>query len=448
MAQGASKSQHWCSQVLSVLRRCEVWGSVFILAVCITCGVLELFWGWQGWLTVAVIGFSFLLLLKDVYPSDFVLLFSLATLLFAQVIPASEGLKGFASPAVLAVAMLYIVAAGISSTGALDYLMNKVLGSPRTAVIAQVRLMLPVAVISAFMNNTPVVAIMIPIVQQWAQRIHQPPSQLFIPLSFASVLGGTCTLIGTSTNLVIAGKAEEENAAQLGLFDIGIVGVPVLFTGVLYILIFSPWLLPDKEEIDRRAKKALGLNEETSLPAGFAVPPGIGSDFTVTCLVNSHSDVCGKAVDEAGLRGLDGLYLTSVQRDGRLFNAIGPEFVIAAYDILHFTGVVEAFPAFCLKHSFTPVTDANEESIKASNQQHDAPKLTKSQIDMTVPLVASQSLSSSNWSVTDTGKEEEPRRQRRLRRRHLQRAVDEGDCQVNRKAGWTHAEGGRLPAHV
>ena len=363
---------------------------------------------------MAVIGLSFILLLRDLMPADFVMVFSLATLLFAQVIPATEGLEGFASPAVLAVAVLYVVAAGISSTGALDYLMNKVLGAPVNAVFAQARLMFPVAVISAFMNNTPVVAIMIPIVQQWAERIRIPPSQLFIPLSFASVLGGTCTLIGTSTNLVIAGRAEEEGTAQLGLFDIGIVGVPVLFTGMLYILIFSPFLLPDKAEIDMRAKKALGLKEENSLPEGLAVPPGIGSDFTVTCLVNSHSDVCGKAVDEAGLRGLDGLYLTSVQRDGRLFNAIGPEFVIHEYDILHFTGLVEAFPSFCLKHGFTPVTEANEESIAASNQRHNAPRLTKSQVDMNIPLVSSQS--SSAWSVTETEKGEGAKPRSRLRR--------------------------------
>eukprot|EP00511_Aplanochytrium_stocchinoi_P006177 CAMPEP_0204833982 /NCGR_PEP_ID=MMETSP1346-20131115/18457_1 /ASSEMBLY_ACC=CAM_ASM_000771 /TAXON_ID=215587 /ORGANISM="Aplanochytrium stocchinoi, Strain GSBS06" /LENGTH=870 /DNA_ID=CAMNT_0051966949 /DNA_START=402 /DNA_END=3011 /DNA_ORIENTATION=+ len=300
-------------------------------------------------------------------PPDFTMVFALALVMAAQIVTTSEGLAGFSSSAVLSVAVLYVVAAGITATGALDHIMNKVLGTPTALVGAQLRLMLPVAVISAFMNNTPVVAIMIPIVQQWSKRVDIPPSQLFIPLSFASILGGTCTLIGTSTNLVVAGKAEETGIATIGLFDLTLVGVPVLFTGIIYIILFAPLLLPSAEDIEKRQLEALGVNENRrdgraqSLRA--LIPKGIATDFTVRCLVQPDSEVCNQGVDQAGLRGLDGLYLTSVQRDGHVFNAVGPEFVINEYDILFFTGLVETFPEFCIKNSFTPITDDNEETL-------------------------------------------------------------------------------------
>jgi Na+/H+ antiporter NhaD/arsenite permease-like protein len=102
----------------------------------------------------------------------------------------------------LTVLTLFVVAEGISKTGALDWYMQKLLGRPKTTASAQLRLMIPVAIVSAFLNNTPVVAVMIPIVQRWGKNIGISTQQLLIPLSFASILGGTCTLIGTSTNLV------------------------------------------------------------------------------------------------------------------------------------------------------------------------------------------------------------------------------------------------------
>ena len=139
-----------------------------------------------------------------------------------------------------------MVAAGISNTGALDYYMARLLGNPKSVATAQLRLMVPIAVVSAFLNNTPVVAIMIPIVQKWARKCGIANAQLFIPLSFASILGGTCTLIGTSTNLVVEGMMRERypNATPMGLFTLSLYGVPVALSGMAYILIASPLLLP------------------------------------------------------------------------------------------------------------------------------------------------------------------------------------------------------------
>ena len=144
------------------------------------------------------------------------------------------------------------MAAGISATGGLDWYMSKLLGKPRTIAGAQLRLMVPIALVSGFLNNTPVVAVMIPIVQRWAENIHIPKEQVMIPLSFASILGGTCTLIGTSTNLVVLGMLQQWRGAarsfwktySMGLFDLGLYGIPCALTGMTYMLLASRALLP------------------------------------------------------------------------------------------------------------------------------------------------------------------------------------------------------------
>ena len=164
---------------------------------------------WEGWYTVGIMFCCFVALMKNVAGPDVLMLGSLAMMLAANIMDIPDGLKGFSNKGLLTVACLFVVAAGISNTGALDYYMSKLLGTPKTVASAQVRLMVPVAFVSAFLNNTPVVAIMIPILQKWSKKCGISPSQLFIPLSFASILGGTCTLIGTSTNLVVEGMMRE-----------------------------------------------------------------------------------------------------------------------------------------------------------------------------------------------------------------------------------------------
>ena len=159
----------------------------------------------------ALVRFSrmFVLLIFDLVYSDMVMILALLLLMLAQLVTVLEATMGFANVGLLTVLVLFIVAGGISKTGGLDWYMGKYLGAPRTLVAAQMKLMVPIAIISAFMNNTPVVLIMIPIVQRWCRKIKKPVSQMLVPLSFASILGGTCTLIGTSTNLVVQGLLNE-----------------------------------------------------------------------------------------------------------------------------------------------------------------------------------------------------------------------------------------------
>ena len=203
---------------------------------------------WQ----ILVVSFTLLLmfavLLTDKVGADWAMLTAVAIFMVTKIISISEGLAGFSNEGILTVLVLFVVADGISRTGALDWYMGKILGTPKTIAGAQVRLMIPIATLSAFLNNTPIVAVMIPITLRWAKHIGVPRQQLLIPLSYATILGGTCTLIGTSTNLVVTGLLDKQYPkdpdVDIGLFDVGVYGVPVAIVGLTYILITAPFFLP------------------------------------------------------------------------------------------------------------------------------------------------------------------------------------------------------------
>ena len=239
--------------------------------------------------------------------------------------------------------ILYVVAAGVSHTGGLDWYMSKMLGRPKILCVAQLRLMIPVGIASAFFNNTPLVAIMIPIVQSWAKKINISDSQLLMHLSFASILGGTITIIGTSTNLVVVGLLGERypnefaDEVTVELFDVAVYGVPVMLLGFAYMISFSSFLLP---------------NEGGSGNGGGA------DSILVSARVLRWSPACDNTVADSGLRGLPGLFLVTVhkQSTGATIRAVGPDLVLQEGDQLDFTGIVENFGRVCEEYSLEPVT--------------------------------------------------------------------------------------------
>ncbi|RMG11009.1 MAG: SLC13 family permease [Deltaproteobacteria bacterium] len=254
---------------------------------------------------------------------DLVLLAGLTVLLALRVVAPDAAFSGFSNPAVLSLAGLLVVAAGVRETGGLDALAHRLLGTPRSLAGAQLRMMLPVAFLSAFVGNTAVVAMGVPIVQDWARRLGRSASKLLLPLSYAAILGGMCTLIGTSTNLVVYGLwVQRDPAASVGLFDLAAVGVPALVVGVLYVLVASRALLPE-----RRAGTARVLDNPR--------------EYSVVMRVEAGSPVVGRSVEAAGLRHLEALYLAEIERGGTLLPAVGPKTRIQAGDHLRFVGVVE-----------------------------------------------------------------------------------------------------------
>ena len=306
--------------------------------------------------TVVVVALAFVALLRDYVAADWTMMLAVATLNLCGVITLAESLAGFANEGLLTVGALFVVAAGISATGGLDWYMGKVLGKPRTPAGAQLRLMLPIACVSGFLNNTPVVAVMIPIVLRWAEATGMAKEQLMIPLSFASVLGGTCTLIGTSTNLVVQGMVEtwtREHAGRggevkIGLFDLGLYGVPVALAGIAYVLLASPFLLPKGARRIGSGPRDQRRGEDEE-------------DLLVGARVEGWSPAVGHTVAASGLRGLPGLYLVSVRRNQALLRAIGPEFILNQGDILYFTGMIESLGKVCAEYGLMAITQEYDE---------------------------------------------------------------------------------------
>lgn len=182
-------------------------------------------------------------------PPDQVLLESVIVLCFARVLTLKDALEGFSSEGVVAVGVMCAVAKGVQTTGGLELLARLLLGKPRGHVLAMVRMLLPVLLVSAFMNNTPVCAMFLPIVTEWAKGLGIPAAQLLMPLSFATMLGGTLSLIGSSTNIVAAGVAAKQAALEgssfaMGMFDIAPVGIINALAGTLYMVLGGRKLLP------------------------------------------------------------------------------------------------------------------------------------------------------------------------------------------------------------
>jgi di/tricarboxylate transporter len=279
--------------------------------------------GIEAWLTLAVVVLCVSLLATNRFPSDAVMVGGLTLLLLAGVLRPGEALAGLANEGMVTVAVLYVVVSGLEETGGTAWVSQALLGRPSSVAHAQVRLMAPVAALSAFLNNTPVVAMFIPAVQDWAKRHNIPVSQLMMPLSYAAIAGGTCTLIGTSTNLVVNGLLlKETDTPGLGFFDIAWVGIPTLLMTIAFTILFGRRLLPERQSVVSRMADA--------------------REYTVEMLVEPHSPLDGKTIEHAGLRQLPGMYLVEVDRDGHILAAVSPQTSLRGGDRLVFAGVVES----------------------------------------------------------------------------------------------------------
>ena len=273
----------------------------------------------DAWLTLGVVVTAVAVMAADRAPASYVVMAATTVLLVAGVIDTGQAFQGFSNPAPIAVAALYVVAAGAAKTGLVDRL-PALLGSGASGARAQMaRLLVPTAAASAFLNNTPIVAMVAPSVLAWAQRTRRSPSKWLMPVSFASILGGLLTLIGTSTNLVVSGLLEASGAAPLGLFEIGLVGLPVAGAGLAFLVLAGPALLPD------RRTAVQDVDED-------------GRQFTVEMLVSAESPLVGQTIDEGGLRHLDGVFLVELERRGRRLTPVTPSELLEAGDRLTFAG--------------------------------------------------------------------------------------------------------------
>ena len=207
---------------------------------------------WTAWFAIAVTAAAVFGLSRNL-PADALLWGAVLACALAGILSIQEMFVGFINPGMLTIAALYIVAAGVSETGALDMVGRRLLGRVRSRKGVLTRMGIAVPALSAFLNNTPVVAMFIPMLSRWCAKNRISPSRLLIPLSFMSILGGMTTLIGTSTNLVVQGMMANRVAVEpgladslrpMGLFEIGAVGIPCAVIGVVYLVVFSGRILP------------------------------------------------------------------------------------------------------------------------------------------------------------------------------------------------------------
>jgi di/tricarboxylate transporter len=285
---------------------------------------------WEAWLTVSIVALLITGMARNWGPPDLLALGCLTLLIVIGEVTGTDKLpspkaavSNFGSPGVITVGVLFVLVAGLTNTGAMALIGQRIFGRPKSELVAQLRLLPPVAALSAFLNNTPIVAMFMPVIDDVCKKTDLSQARLYLPLSYAATFGGMCTLIGTSTNLIINDKISEvEGLEPLGMFDLAWIGIPCAIAGLAYILIFSRKLLPDR-------KPPINLTDDPR-------------QYTVEMLVDPTGALVRRSVEEAGLRHLPGLYLAEIDRGGDIIPAVSPTERLQAGDRLVFVGIIES----------------------------------------------------------------------------------------------------------
>ena len=285
--------------------------------------------GWEAVLCFFVLGLIITGLILNLSP-DALMLGGLVIVTVAEITSPEEALSGFSNPAVLTVGALYVVAAALRQTGAIDRVGQWLFGRSNSERGVLVRMAVVLPGMSAFLNNTPIVAMFIPVLLDWCRKHRVAPSRLLIPLSYLCIFGGTCTLIGTSTNIVVNGLMQEtarsspelaDGLSPIGFFELGRLGLPYAIIGVLYILFIGHRLLPHRMD---------PMEEITSMPR----------EYLVNLMIEPDCRLVGQTIEQAGLRHLAGLFLIELTRQGHTISPVSPDYVLRGSDFLTFTGVV------------------------------------------------------------------------------------------------------------
>jgi len=264
------------------------------------------------------------IVLAKEFVKPYIIVFSVVLLLvLGKIITIDEAFQGFSNKGMLTVGFLFIVSAGLQSSGLFDKFISGVFGKNSKKIsFKYFRIMFPVATFSAFLNNTPVVAALIPVVKNWCKRKNFSPSKFLIPLSYAAILGGTCTLIGTSTNLVVHGMLLDHGLDGFSFFELTKIGFPIAVLGILFVSFIGHKILPSRKD------PIVELGEETR---EFVVGMRVSSDFSMK----------NKTVEDAGLRHLQGLFLFQINRENSIIAPVNHEEKILVGDRLFFTGLPE-----------------------------------------------------------------------------------------------------------
>ena len=284
-----------------------------------------------AWITILTVLTMFTVLLFTKLRTDLVFLGAIAILFVTGVLDAKEAFSGFSSTSVIVIGVLFIVVAGLMHTGVLQWIVKHLLGQPDSYSKAVVRLMLPVAALSSFLSNTTVVALFVGIVKMWSKKLNISPSKLLIPLSYASGMGGVCTLIGTPPNLIISGLYAEHTGTTMNILTTTIPGLFCLFVGVLSIIAMRK-LLPNRQA------------PESAFEAT--------SDYTVELLVPSDNPHIGETIKEAGLTDVHGGSLIEIVHYDEVRSPVPDDEPILGGDRLVFAGQIDEILDLKKSHGF------------------------------------------------------------------------------------------------
>jgi di/tricarboxylate transporter len=275
----------------------------------------------DGWITAGALLAVLVALATNRFPPSAIVLGATTGLLVVGVIEADEAFAGFSNPAPITVAALYVLARAAQKTGLLAPVTARLLGD-HTGASALARLTIPVAGASAFLNNTPLVAMLMGDVVGWAKRQRTSASRFLLPMSYAAILGGTVTVLGTSTNLVVSGLLEQRGLGAFSLFEVTRVGLPAAVAGLVVIVVGAPRLLPER----------LSAQEQVETQA---------REFVVAMEVVAGGSVDGQPIAGAGLRDLDGVYLVEIERGEEVITPPNPDVVLHGGDVLTFAGRID-----------------------------------------------------------------------------------------------------------
>ncbi|HUP16598.1 MAG TPA: SLC13 family permease, partial [Acidimicrobiia bacterium] len=252
--------------------------------------------------------------------SPSVLAFSgVVILLLLDVVEVAEALSGFSNPAPFTVGALFVVARAISKTGAIRPFTQWVMGDTGHIRRPMLRMLVPTTLASAFMNNIPLVAMMIPEVSSWARKRGSDAARFLLPLSYGAIFGGMATIIGTSTNLVVAGQMVDYGLEPFGFFELGLVGLPIAVLGVVTLVALAPRVL-------RRTRSPAAALAESERA------------FSIDMAVRARGPLDGVTVEQGGLRHLTGVFLASVDRGDSIVAPARPNTVLRGGDRLRFVG--------------------------------------------------------------------------------------------------------------
>lgn len=293
-------------------------------------------------LVLALIVVMLVCLVLEVARPGMIIFSTLVCLLITGILTPKEALSGFSNEGMITIALLFIVAGAVQKSGVIDQMMGNWLENSRTQTGSMVRFFVPIAMLSAFLNNTPIVVTCTPIIKNWCEEHGISPSRFLIPLSYVTILGGTITLMGTSTNIVVHGMLLDYGLEGFSLFTPAIVGVPLTLIGLIYLFTFGQRLLPDHKGFRQQVKEDV-------------------KEYIAEMYVETSFFHVNESVKKAGLRDLNGLYLVEIIRPAERVSPVRNSTIIQAGDRLIFTGKIATIAELQKIHGLKLRTGTNLE---------------------------------------------------------------------------------------